>query len=76
MHTKKFFSAVLILLSAILITAYVTGGDLNPGNAPSPTMRTLDELYKNIQPGLPSDWKPYPDAARRPASAASRRFRA
>lgn len=63
MHTKKFFSAVLILLSAILITAYVTGGDLNPGNAPSPTMRTLDELYKNIQPGLPSDWKPYPDAA-------------
>ena len=63
MRTKTFFSAVLILLSAILITAYVTGGDLNPGNTPSPTMRTLDELYKNIQPGLPSDWKTYPDAA-------------
>jgi type VI secretion system secreted protein Hcp len=38
----------------------VIGGDLNPGNTPSPTMRTLDELYKNIQPGLPSDWKPLP----------------
>lgn len=63
MHTKTFFSAVLILLSVILITAYVAGGDLNPGNTPSPTMRTLDELYKNIQPGLPSDWKTYPDAA-------------
>lgn len=38
----------------------VIGGDLNPGNTPSPTMRTLDELYKNIQPGLPSDWQPFP----------------
>lgn len=41
-------------------TLYVAGGDLNPDNSPSPTMRTLDELYKNIQPGLPSDWLPYP----------------
>lgn len=63
MRSSTFYSAVLILLSAILITAYVTGGDLNPGNTPSPTMRTLDELYTNIQPGLPSDWKPYPTAA-------------
>jgi type VI secretion system secreted protein Hcp len=38
----------------------VIGGDLNPGNTPSPTMRTLDELYKNIQPGLPSDWMSFP----------------
>ena len=38
----------------------VIGGNLNPDNTPSPTMRTLDELYKNIQPGLPSDWKPFP----------------
>ena len=42
------------------IAICVIGGDLNPGNTPSPTMRTLDELYKNIQPGLPSGWKPYP----------------
>ena len=33
------------------IAICVIGGDLNPGNTPSPTMRTLDELYKNIQPG-------------------------
>jgi len=45
------------VLMAIAIGAI--GGDLNPGNTPSPTMRTLDELYKNIQPGLPSDWVPF-----------------
>lgn len=62
MRPKYAFFAVLTLLSAILISAYVTGGDLNPNNTPSPTMRTLDELYKNIQPGLPSDWRAYPKA--------------
>ena len=49
--------AVLLLAAAAV---HVIGGDLNPDNTPSPTMRTLDELYKNIQPGLPSDWIPYP----------------
>ena len=63
MRTKYAFFALLTLLSAILISAYVTGGDLNPNNTPSPTMRTLDELYKNIQPGLPSDWRAYPKAS-------------
>lgn len=50
-------------MCAFIVTAAaiaVIGGNLNPNNTPSPTMRTLDELYKNIQPGLPSDWKPYP----------------
>ena len=48
---------LVILIAAIAV--HVTGGDLNPGNSPSPTMRTLDEVYKNIQPGLPSDWVPF-----------------
>ncbi len=50
----------LSVLCLMIAVACVVGGDLNPGNTPSPTMRTLDELYKNIQPGLPSDWLPYP----------------
>jgi len=52
----KAMSAFILVGIAIC----VIGGDLNPGNTPSPTMRTLDELYKNIQSGLPSDWKPFP----------------
>jgi type VI secretion system secreted protein Hcp len=48
----------MFVLMAIAIG--VIGGNLNPDNLPAPSMRTLDELYKNIQPGLPSDWKPYP----------------
>ena len=63
MKPKYAISAIASILGLMFIAAYVTGGDLNPDNTPSPTMRTLDELYKNIQPGLPSDWKPYPDAA-------------
>ena len=59
MKTKSAILSMLILLFVIGITVVVTGGDLNPGNTPSPTMRTLDELYKNIQPGLPSDWLPF-----------------
>ncbi|HML76266.1 MAG TPA: type VI secretion system tube protein TssD [Anaerohalosphaeraceae bacterium] len=58
--TWLMFLGLAILGAIIFSTAYVTGGDLNPDNSPSPTMRTLDELYKNIQPGLPSDWLPYP----------------
>jgi type VI secretion system secreted protein Hcp len=51
----------MAIMGLIMVgTTFVVGGDLNPGNTPSPTMRTLDEIYKNIQPGLPSDWLPYP----------------
>ncbi|MEN6309759.1 MAG: type VI secretion system tube protein TssD [Anaerohalosphaeraceae bacterium] len=59
-RTRIFMAALVLVCLAGLLTCYVTGGDLNPNNTPSPTMRTLDELYKNIQPGLPSDWLPYP----------------
>lgn len=59
MKLKSLFLSTAILACIMFFTVYVIGGDLNPGNTPSPTMRTLDELYKNIQPGLPSDWVPF-----------------
>ena len=60
MKTGKIVIVFGILSGLIVWAVRVTGGDLNPGNTPSPTMRTLDELYKNIQPGLPSDWIAFP----------------
>jgi type VI secretion system secreted protein Hcp len=58
--SKISFIKAMTAFMLVGIAICVIGGDLNPGNTPSPTMRTLDELYKNIQPGLPSDWKPFP----------------
>jgi type VI secretion system secreted protein Hcp len=49
----------LFVMFCVLIAIYCLGGGLNPDNTPSPTMHTLDEIYKNIQPGLPSNWQPY-----------------
>lgn len=56
MKGSQFLIALCVLCIVMTGAIYVMGGDLNPGNTPSPTMRTLDEVYKNIQPGLPSDW--------------------
>jgi len=47
------------IMFCVLSAIYCLAGDLNPDNTPSPTMRSLDEIYKNIQPGLPSNWQPY-----------------
>jgi type VI secretion system secreted protein Hcp len=60
---KLSFIQVVAAFVLMAIAIVVIGGNLNPDNTPAPTMRTLDELYKNIQPGLPSDWKPYPTEA-------------
>lgn len=60
MRTKRVLLSILMLLFLAGFAMVVIGGNLNPTNTPAPTMRTLDELYKNIQPGLPSDWRPYP----------------
>lgn len=68
MKTQWLWIGSIAVLAAIAMQ--VTGGDLNPGNTPSPTMRTLDELYRNIQPGLPSDWLAYPSAEQAVGSAA------
>ncbi len=56
---KKHSTIQLLVAFCVMMAIYCIGGDLNPNNTPSPTMRTLDEVYKNIQPGLPSDWKPF-----------------
>lgn len=57
---KISFMQAMSAFVLMAIAVCVIGGNLNPTNTPVPSMRTLDELYKNIQPGLPSDWKPYP----------------
>ena len=69
MKKMTFFQAMggFVLM---LIAVGVIVGDLNPGNTPSQMIRTLDEIYKNIQPGLPSDWMPYPDEAQVTSQAA------
>ncbi len=56
-----------IVAAGILSAAYVAcvmGGDLNPNAPPTAaTMHTLDEIYKNSQPALPSNWAPMPSIA-------------
>jgi type VI secretion system secreted protein Hcp len=50
------------ILSAVYVVS-VTGGDLNPTAPTAATMHTLDEIYKNTQPALPSNWAPMPSMA-------------
>ena len=48
-------------VAVLALALHLTAGTLEPPAGPGPTMRSLDEIYKNIQPGLPSDWQAMPD---------------
>jgi type VI secretion system secreted protein Hcp len=55
-----------IATAGVVLLAYVagvTGGDLNPTQPITSTMRSLDEIYKNTQPALPTNWAPMPNMA-------------
>lgn len=67
MRTSRTNGLLLAIVAAgILSAAFVAGvmgGDLNPTQPITSTMRSLDEIYKNTQPALPSNWEPMPSMA-------------
>ena len=46
---KISFMQAMSAFVLMAIAVCVIGGNLNPDNLPAPSMRTLDELYKNFE---------------------------
>lgn len=58
---RKVTVCILVTGALLAIVLNAGAGNLEPPTSPSSTMKTLDEIYANVQEKLPPKWAQHPD---------------